>query len=51
MELVGRLVSVDVDEVFELGIKKSLVLSLRLLLKLSELFHSLFYIFVALTLD
>lgn len=40
MELVGRLVSVDVEEVFELGIKKSLVLSLRLLLKLSELFHS-----------
>lgn len=51
VELVGRLASVDVDEVSELGIKKSFVLSLRLLLKLTELFHSLIYIFVALTLD
>lgn len=50
VELVGRL-SFGVDDVFEPSLKKSSVLSLRLLLKLSEPFHSLFYIFIALTLD
>lgn len=50
VELVGRL-SFGVDDVFEPSLKKSSVLSLRLLLKHSESFHFLFYIFIALTLD